>query len=99
MNEMSASAQEVARSAAAAVNSASNVNKETISGTALVESQVKNIGRLASEIDQSVAVINQDNAASLRVAQRLGMTKSHDADLDGQPVIIMAIDRATWRDR
>jgi len=34
----------------------------------------------------------------LKVAERLGMTKSHDAELDGHPVTIMAIDRATWRD-
>jgi len=75
MNEMSASAQEVARSAAAAVNSASNVNKETISGTALVESQVKNIGRLAVEIEQSVCVINQLATDSNAISQVLAVIR------------------------
>lgn len=59
MNQMSATAQEVARSAAAAVDGAHSVNQETVSGRALVESQVGSIQRLAGEIDQSVAVINQ----------------------------------------
>lgn len=49
------------------------------------------------DYDRLISVINPDNAASIRVAERLGMTKSHDADLDGQPVTIMTIDRATWR--
>ena len=40
MNQMSATAQEVARSAAAAVGSAQSVNQETVSGRALVEQQV-----------------------------------------------------------
>jgi RimJ/RimL family protein N-acetyltransferase len=49
------------------------------------------------DCDRLISVINPDNAASIRGAERLGMTKSHDADLDGQPVTIMTIDRATWR--
>ena len=49
-------------------------------------------------VDQLISVINPENTASLKVAERLGMTKSHDAELDGHPVTIMAIDRATWRD-
>ena len=48
------------------------------------------------DFDQLISVINPENAASLRVAERLGMTKSRDADLDSQPVMIMAIDRTTW---
>jgi RimJ/RimL family protein N-acetyltransferase len=48
-------------------------------------------------VDRLISVINPENTASLSVAERLGMTKSHDADLDGQPVTIMAIDRTTWR--
>ena len=55
MNEMSATAQEVARSAAAAVSSAQSVNDETVSGRAMVESQVGSIQRLAGEIDKAPA--------------------------------------------
>ncbi|UXY54017.1 methyl-accepting chemotaxis protein [Pseudomonas tohonis] len=72
MNEMSATAQEVARSAAAAVNSAHSVNEETVSGRALVESQLGSIERLAREIEQSVNVINQlasDSASISRVLE------------------------------
>jgi RimJ/RimL family protein N-acetyltransferase len=49
-------------------------------------------------VDRLISVINPENSASLSVADRLGMTKSHDADLDGQAVTIMAIDRTSWRD-
>ncbi len=59
MNQMSATAQEVARSAAAAVSSAQSVNDETVTGRALVQSQQGGIARLAAEIDESVRVINQ----------------------------------------
>jgi methyl-accepting chemotaxis protein len=48
MNQMSATALEVARSAAA-VSSAHSVNDETVSGRGLVESQQGSIARLASE--------------------------------------------------
>jgi len=75
MNEMSATAQEVARSAAAAVGSAQSVNDETVSGRSLVESQVGSIQRLASEIDQSVAVINQLASDSASISQVLDVIK------------------------
>ncbi|MDP3977139.1 MAG: methyl-accepting chemotaxis protein [Pseudomonas sp.] len=75
MNQMSATAQEVARSAAAAVSSAQSVNNETVSGRALVESQVGSIQRLASEIDQSVAVINQLASDSASISQVLDVIK------------------------
>ena len=75
MNEMSATAQEVARSAAAAVSSAQSVNDETVSGRAMVESQVGSIQRLASEIDQSVGVINQMAADSASISQVLDVIK------------------------
>ncbi|MBT8766288.1 methyl-accepting chemotaxis protein [Metapseudomonas boanensis] len=75
MNEMSATAQEVARSAAAAVDSAQSVNQETVSGRALVASQVGSIERLASEIDQSVAVINQLAADSASISRVLEVIK------------------------
>ncbi|MGQ7815586.1 methyl-accepting chemotaxis protein [Metapseudomonas furukawaii] len=75
MNQMSATAQEVARSAAAAVGSAQSVNQETVSGRALVESQLSSIERLASEIDQSVGVINQLAADSASISRVLEVIK------------------------
>ncbi|WP_371926355.1 methyl-accepting chemotaxis protein [Pseudomonas sp. D(2018)] len=72
---MSATAQEVARSAAAAVDSAQSVNQETVSGRALVESQLGSIERLASEIDQSVSVINQLAADSASISRVLEVIK------------------------
>ncbi|UCL88117.1 methyl-accepting chemotaxis protein [Pseudomonas sp. HS-18] len=75
MNQMAATAQEVARSAAVAVGSARNVNQETTSGRALVESQVGSIQRLAGEIDESVAVINQLAADSASISRVLDVIK------------------------
>ncbi len=75
MNEMSATAQEVARSAAVAVDSAQSVNQETVSGRELVEAQVARIQCLASEIDQSVNVINQLAADSAAISQVLEVIK------------------------
>jgi methyl-accepting chemotaxis protein len=75
MNEMSATAQEVARSAAAAVECAQNVNHETLSGRQLVEVQVASIERLSGEIDTSVAVINQLASDSASISQVLDVIK------------------------
>ena len=75
MNQMSATAQEVARSAAAAVNSAQSVNHETVAGRALVETQVGSIQRLAGEIDESVVVINQLASDSASISQVLDVIK------------------------
>jgi methyl-accepting chemotaxis protein len=76
MNQMSATAQEVARSAAAAVSSAHSVNDETINGRGLVESQQGSIAQLASEIDQSVLVINQLASDSQSISRVLEVIKS-----------------------
>ena len=76
MNQMSSTAQEVARSAAAAVNSAHSVNDETVSGRGLVQSQQGSIARLASEIDQSVRVINQLAIDSQSISSVLEVIKS-----------------------
>lgn len=67
MNEMAATSQEVARSAASAVTSAGLVNKETLAGRQLVESSVDGIEKLANEIDNSVKAINQlaDDSSSI----------------------------------
>jgi methyl-accepting chemotaxis protein len=76
MNQMSATALEVARSAAAAVNSAHSVNDETVSGRGLVESQQNSIARLSTEIDQSVLVINQLASDSSSISRVLDVIKS-----------------------
>ncbi|GGC85805.1 methyl-accepting chemotaxis protein [Halopseudomonas salina] len=67
MNEMSATSQEVARSAASAVTSAGLVSKETMAGRQLVESSVDGIEKLANEIENSVKAINQlaDDSSSI----------------------------------
>ncbi|WP_443200807.1 methyl-accepting chemotaxis protein [Pseudomonas sp. GM21] len=76
MNQLTATAQEVARNAAVAVESAHSVNKETISGRTLVESQVDSIQQLAGEIDQSVVVINQLASDSSTISQVLDVIKA-----------------------
>lgn len=76
MNQMSSTAQEVARSAAAAVSSARSVNDETVSGRGLVQSQQGSIVRLASEIDESVRVINQLATDSQAISRVLDVIKS-----------------------
>ncbi len=76
MNQMSATSLEVARSAAAAVSSAHSVNDETISGRGLVASQQGSIAQLASEIDQSVLVINQLASDSQSISRVLEVIKS-----------------------
>ncbi|OYT95424.1 MAG: methyl-accepting chemotaxis protein [Pseudomonas sp. PGPPP3] len=73
MNEMSATAQEVARSAAAAVGSAQSVNDETVSGRELVDSQVGSIQRLASGIDQSVSTMQDISDRSSKIADITGI--------------------------
>jgi methyl-accepting chemotaxis protein len=75
MNEMSATAQEVARSAAAAVGSAQSVNDETVNGRVLVDAQVGSIQRLAGGIEQSVAIINQLASDSASISQVLEVIK------------------------
>ncbi len=76
MNQMSATAQEVARSTAAAVNSAHGVNRDTVSGRSLVALQQGSIARLASEIDQSVQVINRLASDSQAISRVLEVIKS-----------------------
>jgi methyl-accepting chemotaxis protein len=75
MNQLAATAQEVAHSAAAAVGSAQSVNDETVNGRMLVDAQVGSIERLASEIDQSVTVINQLASDSASISQVLDVIK------------------------
>jgi hypothetical protein len=58
------------------VSSAHSVNDETISGRGLVESQQGSIAALASEIDQSVLVINQLASDSQSISRVLEVIKS-----------------------
>src|SRR5690606_1904085 len=70
MNEMAATCQEVARSAALAANNAEQVNNETLTGRRMVETSVDGIEKLAQEIENSVQVINnlaEDSASISRV--------------------------------
>ena len=67
MNEMSATSQEVARSAALAATNAEQANNETLTGRRMVEASVDGIEKLAQEIENSVRVINNlaDDSASI----------------------------------
>ena len=76
MNQMSATAQEVARSAALAAEGAQQVNRESANGRNLVESQQGSIGRLAAEIDQTVLAINQLADDSQAIGQVLEVIRS-----------------------
>lgn len=75
MNEMAATSQEVARSAASAVVNAEQVNAETLNGRRLVESSVDGIESLAGEIEKSVAVINQLAEDSVSISRVLDVIK------------------------
>ena len=76
MNQMSATAQEVARSAALAAEGAQRVNHESASGRDLVQSQQGSIARLAGEIDQSVAAVNQLAGDSQAIGRVLEVIRS-----------------------
>ncbi|NIE74015.1 methyl-accepting chemotaxis protein [Pantoea sp. Ap-967] len=76
MNQMSATAQEVARSAALAAEGAQQVNQESATGRSLVHSQQGSIGRLAAEIDQTVLAINQLATDSQAIGQVLEVIRS-----------------------
>ncbi|CAM4032752.1 Methyl-accepting chemotaxis protein [Pseudomonas reidholzensis] len=76
MNQMSATALEVARSAALAAAGAQQVNQESATGRGLVEHQQASIGRLAAEIDQSVLTVNQLAADSEAIGGVLAVIRS-----------------------
>lgn len=75
MNEMSTSVQEVARNAATAVANADEVNRETLGGQELVETQVASIRCLSDEIERSVLVIDQLSNDSSAIGQILDIIK------------------------
>lgn len=76
MNEMSATAQEVARSAAAAAASAQGANQETEGGRTLVGTQVSGIQGLAGDLERSVEVINRLAGDSQAIGQVLDVIKT-----------------------
>ncbi|MCY1262320.1 Methyl-accepting chemotaxis protein (MCP) signaling domain protein [compost metagenome] len=76
MNQLSATAQEVARSAVAAADCARSANDETVRGRGMVRRQVENIQALAGEIDKSMLVINQLATDSNAIGQVLDVIKS-----------------------
>ena len=76
MNEMSATAQEVARSAASAADSAQGANRESIGGRNLVGTQVDSIQGLAGDLDRSVDVINRLASDSQAIGQVLDVIKT-----------------------
>jgi RimJ/RimL family protein N-acetyltransferase len=45
------------------------------------------------DLDQIISVISPENTASMRVAERLGMTKLRDDALHNHPVTIMTLHR------
>lgn len=59
MNEMSATVQEVAGSAALAADAAKNADKETAAGKQVVSSTVETINQLALGVEQGVVAIQQ----------------------------------------
>ncbi len=49
--------------------------------------------------DEILSAINPDNSASIRVAERLGLTYVRDDQLQGMPCRLYALTRGAWRDR
>ncbi|MDT8922664.1 methyl-accepting chemotaxis protein [Pseudomonas taiwanensis] len=76
MNQMSATALEVARSAALAAEGAQQVNRESANGRGLVEHQQGSIDRLAAEIDETVSAINQLAGDSQAIGRVLEVIRS-----------------------
>ncbi|MDF0730200.1 methyl-accepting chemotaxis protein [Pseudomonas entomophila] len=76
MNQMSATALEVARSAALAADGAQQVNRESANGRGLVEHQQDSIARLAGEIDQTVSAIDQLASDSQSIGRVLEVIRS-----------------------
>ncbi|MDT4839795.1 IS66 family transposase ISPsy43 [compost metagenome] len=80
MNEMTATAQEVARSAATASSGAEQVNRETATGTELVNSQTTSTKQLAKGIEEAVQVIEHLADESKAIGLVLNVIK----DIAGQ---------------
>ncbi|MCS3835667.1 methyl-accepting chemotaxis protein [Pseudomonas sp. JAI111] len=76
MTQMSATVREVALSARTAVGSANDVNRETLSGQALIEAQVQSINGLAEEIAQSAHAIDRLASDSAAIGTVLDEIKS-----------------------
>ena len=51
------------------------------------------------QTDEILSAINPSNAASIRVAERLGLTYVRDDQLQGMPCRIYTLTREAWRAR
>jgi RimJ/RimL family protein N-acetyltransferase len=56
-------------------------------------------GFTAIGFDRLLSLIDPDNAASIRVAERLGETLAGDAEVFGYRVLVYGIDRTEWERR
>lgn len=54
-------------------------------------------GFATTDRDHIISIIHPDNAASSRVAQKLGLTIDHFEEIDGEPRNIWTITRSDWQ--
>ncbi|MDT4817389.1 IS66 family transposase ISPsy43 [compost metagenome] len=80
MNQMTYTAQEVARNAVTASNGAEQVNRETASGTDLINNQTNSTKLLAKGIEEAVQIIEQLAVESRSIGLVLNVIK----DIAGQ---------------
>ncbi|WP_126456678.1 methyl-accepting chemotaxis protein [Sulfuriflexus mobilis] len=75
MNEMTATVQEVARSASDAAGSAATANEQSMDGQNVVEQNISAIRTLASEVDNAAEVINTVESDSERIGTVLDVIR------------------------
>ena len=75
MTEMTATVQDVARSANSALTQVHNAEKETSAGHAVVRHSIESINRLAGEVQNSVSVINRLDAFSAQIGTVLDVIR------------------------
>ncbi|NQD37207.1 methyl-accepting chemotaxis protein [Permianibacter sp. IMCC34836] len=75
MTEMTATVQDVARSANSTLTQVHNAEKETSSGQAVMRHSMESINRLAGEVQQSVEVINRLDAFSAQIGTVLDVIR------------------------
>jgi RimJ/RimL family protein N-acetyltransferase len=66
----------------------------TEGGAAALEFAFDMVGR-----DQAISIIHPDNAPSIRVAEKLGLTFAEFHDRSGEPRNVYAVSRSTWEAR
>ena len=75
MNEMTATVQEVARSASDAADSAATANEQSVDGQRVVEQNISTIQVLASEVENAAEVINTLESDSERIGTVLDVIR------------------------